>query len=212
MTTRFRRLMILVALFFVQLGAAQAWAQGGARQAGGVGYRSPYSGSLYYLRLPQVEKELELAEFQREKIKKLRDHINAEMRDGYAKLRDLPREQRTKKYYEQMNELSEDVEKTLQEILLDHQRDRLKQVSLQLSLRYRGVAATLGKSDLSEALGLSEKQQEELGEKRVELNKKLQQEYQRLRKEAQQELLEDVLTSKQLRELKKLMGEDLTSP
>jgi hypothetical protein len=212
MTAKSRMLTILVALLFVQLGAARVWGQSGGLQSGGVGYRSPYSGSLYYLRLPQVEKELELAEYQQEKIKELREKITADMRDGYAKLRDLPREERTKKYYEQLNELSANVEKQLQKILLDHQCDRLKQVSLQLSLRYRGVASALGQSELSEALGISEKQQEELREKRDEMNKKLQQEYQRLRKEAQQELLEAVLTRKQLRELKELMGDDLDSP
>jgi len=211
MAAKSRTLTILVTLLFVKLGTANVWGQAGVLQSGGVRYRSPYSGSLYYLRLPHVEKELELADYQREKIKELRETINSEMREGYAKLRDLPREERTKKYYEQLNELSDKVEKKLQEILLDHQRDRLKQVSLQLSIRYRGAAVALGKSELSEALGLSEKQQEELRKKRDEMNKKLQQEYQRLRNEAQQELLEAVLTPKQLRELKKLMGEKLAS-
>ena len=212
MTTQLRRLTILVTILVVQLGAAKIWGQSRSPQSGGAGYRSPYSGSLYYLRLPQVEKELDLADYQREKIKELRETITAEMRTGYAKLRDFPREERTKKYYEQLNELSLDVDKRLQKILLPHQRDRLKQVSLQLSMRYRGTAHALGQSELSEALGISEEQQNQLKEKRGEMNKKLQQEYQRLRKEAQQELLEEILTRRQLRKLKELMGDDLASP
>jgi len=212
MTTRSPTLTVLITILFLQLGTVPVWGQDRVLQSGGSGYRSPYGGSLYYLRLPHVEKELELADYQRAKIKELREKINTEMREGYAKLRDLPREERTKKYYKQLNELSADVEKKLQEILLDHQRDRLKQVALQLSIRYRGVAHAMGQSELAEALGISERQQKELREKRNEMNKKLQQEYQRLRKEAQQELLEAVLTPKQLRELNKLMGDGLASP
>lgn len=203
---------MLVIVLFAQFDAAGGWGQVRLVQSGGVAYRSPYGGSLYYLGLPQVEKELELADYQREQIKELRESINKEMRTGYEKLRELPREERTKKYYEQMSELSDSVEKRLQEILLDHQRDRLKQISLQLSIRYRGVAASLEQSELSGALDISEKQKKELREKRQEMYKELQQEYQRIRKEAQQELLESILTPKQLRELKKMMGKEMASP
>jgi len=190
---------------------AQAQGAGGQAAAGSIAhrYRSPYSGALYYLGNEQVKKELELVEQQQEKLKKLQEETTAKMRRMYSALRDVPREERTKRYYEKLSELTDEVEKQINEILVPHQQDRLMQLKLQLSLRQRGAMYTLGQKDLAEALNITPEQQQKLREQREAMNKKLMEEYRRLRSQYQQELLESVLTPGQLAELEKLTGEKL---
>ena len=98
-------------------------------------------------------------------------------------------------------------------MLLAHQLDRLRQIMLQMKLRSAGYgsASALSGEDVSEALGLTEEQKEQLRKKeeevRADMQEKTQEFYNKLREESRDKLL-GVLTEAQRKKLRDLMGDE----
>lgn len=201
--------------------------RGGQAAGGGTQWRyaSPYSGSLRWLLNPSVQKELELIDQQVEKVKKIQQDIQKELQDiqkemsgVYRQGSDVPAEERQKryeewrqKYYDLNAELADRTEKELQEVLLPEQRERLKQIDLQMRLRsYYSLGQELSNEELAKRLGISERQKEKLLELQQELREEIQRKtrefYARIQEEAEKKML-DALTSAQRRELEGMMGE-----
>jgi hypothetical protein len=159
---------------------------------------------------PQVQKELEVVDYQLEQIKELQSKLQAETREIYAEIAKLPREDQSAEYQEaqkKVQELYKDHNAKLKKILLPQQIDRLEQISAQMQLR--GGAAYGLRGALAEKLGLSEQQQTELKEKAAEKNRELYAKYAELKAEMEKELLDEVLTAKQRKQLDDLIGEPI---
>lgn len=142
----------------------------GRRGPGGRGFGGPggFSGPgggggdmLGLLMSEKVQQELEVIDDQKGQITKLAEAARENRPNvDFQSLRDMPEEERRQKMEElgaQMRERAKENEGKLADILLPHQMDRLKQ----LSVRARGLRA-LGDPTVAEELGLSEDQKQQI--------------------------------------------------
>ena len=116
-------------------------------------------------------------------------------------IRDRSQEERIAKFREIRDAQTKEAKEQLAEILLPHQMERLSQIGYQLSSQ-NGIRGAL-----AEKLELTEKQEEELKERGAELLKELNEEVAKLREEMNAKLISEVLTSKQQKQYKELVGE-----
>ncbi len=200
-----------VALAVVTISFASfAWAQQpGQRSRGGFVPFFGGGGNIGLLMRDDVRKELEIVDDQVKKIQALGDEMREQMRDLYSGLRDLSQEERQAKFAElreKSAELQKELSAKVDEVLLPHQRDRLKQIGLQMQMRYRGTSGLLT-DQLAEDLNITDEQKEKLRAKAEEVRKSLEEQIAKARAEARDELLE-VLTPEQREKLKALLGDD----
>jgi len=181
---------------------------------------------LGLLRSEQVQKELDLVDEQVDKLKEISETLQPEMRGRFAALRELGPEERRQKIAElreKAKSRAEEVRKKIDEVLLPHQRDRLKQIILQL----RGHSA-LDDQEIAKELGITENQEEEIRRIRTKIQDRmramweglrslgpeerrakaaaLREEVRKLRQEAVQQAL-GILTPEQTEKLEKMKGE-----
>ena len=163
---------------------------------------------LQFLGSDQVQKEIDLLDDQKEQIKEVQDEVRDIMREAFSgmreKFQDLSREERNDlmtELREQIKEDTEDAEKKVEEILVPHQLDRLKQLQLQSKMRRGGTADAL-----ADALGLSEDEAEKLKEKEEEVKKELEEDIKKLREKALDKTL-SVLPADKREKAKELIGE-----
>ncbi|MHB0959815.1 MAG: hypothetical protein ACYC0X_30185 [Pirellulaceae bacterium] len=169
--------------------------QGGPGGFGGMmGGFGRGASELALLGREEVQKELVLVDDQLSQLEELRD--NNDMRAMFEKLRDLPQEERMAKGRELMEASQKKTQQQIDEILLPHQADRLKQLVHQFQLRGGGGLAS---EEVGEKLGISEEQREKLRTKARELE-------QQLRKKLVDDLLKE-LTPEQQAKYKELVGE-----
>jgi len=176
------------------------------------------------LTLEAVQKELELVPEQKEKLKEVGEKAAAKARENFAamgKLRDLSEEERKTKFTEMNNTMraqAEQTKKDIEEILLPHQVERLKQITLQI----RGLGALQDK-EVQDALGITEEQKEKMksvGESMMEKlrgmgrggdeneRKARREKMESARKEVEAKIL-DILTTDQKEKFEKMKGAKL---
>ena len=170
MSRSVRRFVVSVAAFgllsFCYSALAQAAEEGPRRPRGGFPMGGPgmMGGSSaqmwgFLLRAEQVQKELELVDDQKAKIKEIGEKAMAKMREGFGdpeamrKLSDEERKTRFTEMRKKMLAQAEETKKEIEEVLLPYQIERLKQIALQV----RGVAA-LEEKEVQEAIGVSSEQ------------------------------------------------------
>lgn len=151
------------------------------------------------LRTESVQNELKLSEEQKEKLKQISKSYYDEMRQGsqqdWAKYREMPAEERRRKYAEIAEKRKQRLDaarKQIEAVLTPGQLDAVK------SIEFRTRAATLLRNPkILEKLGLSEEQKEKLRKNWEDLSDQMQ----RLLRESAQKALQ-ILTPKQLEDLK----------
>jgi hypothetical protein len=198
-----RKSHIVLAVLAILLAAPGAWAQRPAgRGPGGFGE------GLMLVGQESVQQELKLSE---EQVKKVDEYL-AKQRETFSGLRDLSREERQQK----LAELGKAGRGTLDAILDETQRTRLRQITLQ----QRGARA-FADPQVAEALGLDDEQKSRLqdladkareemrslfqgaaGGDRTELRKKLE-----AARAAASEKIQGLLTAEQQAKWKELIGE-----
>ncbi len=144
-----------------QLGADERGAKPGAvhHLAGGT-MGGPAAMPIFLLGSPKVQKELGLSEEQKAKLKDLAANYFREIRQRMGDLRDLPEQQRMEELAKAQKKIHAEGRglcKKIDEVLSSYQRERFKQVLLQV----RGVTA-LGDKDIAAALALTEQQKQGL--------------------------------------------------
>jgi len=197
----------VVALVCLTAATANAQRQRGQRGQGGGfggGFGGGQMGGAALLQSSQIQKELELTGDQIEKVKALAEAN----RDAFTGTRDLTREERTAKFAE----LQKSQQSKLDEILTPGQRDRFKEISLQV----RGAGA-LSEKDVQEALALSTDQKDQITKIREENRPQRGQgggnggnfeELRKAREEANNKVLA-VLTSDQKAKFEKMQGKKI---
>lgn len=172
---------------------------GGTMFGGG----NPMEASEFLLNDPGVQKELELVDEQRDQIRDMQNSFAQEIKsklDGAMK---------SGTDHNRIPEIIEDINKRkkerLAEILLPHQVDRLRQISLQSNVNNAGLGQALASKALMEQLGIDDAQKEKLKTKAEELAKELEEKVAKLRQEMREELM-DELTPDQQKKLKELLG------
>lgn len=153
----------------------------------------------------QFQDEIGLVPEQKEKLVALRQRIS-ERRQGLAReVRAAGQEKAGQVVADYEKQIRDDVKKSLGEILLPHQVDRIRQIRVQSQLRNRGVMA-ISRGELGDALALTDQQKANLAEKQKKAERELREKIDQLRKEMQKELLDEVLTPQQRETLAKLTG------
>ena len=218
---------LAVAVLGAALVAASAQEQQPRRGPGRGGMMGRFvADPLILLQSEQVQKELELVDDQKAKLRKIGEKMRNEMREAFSGLRDLSSEERRKKIDELREKLparAEELRKEVNDVLLPHQVDRLKQIRVQML-----GSGALSDKEVIETLGLTKEQQEKLRavaeettqktramfegladlsqEARREKFAEIRDETRKLREEAAKKARE-VLTPQQREKLEKLKGE-----
>ena len=201
----------LAALLVMMVVADTVSAQGRGRR-GGFGGFGGQGNSLGLLQNRQIQEELELMDDQIDELQEVQQRVGEIMRDAFSGIdwRNMEGDERQEvmdEMREKMEEEMKDIQKDVDEILLPHQRTRLKQITVQTQSRGRnGVVGALSSSAVAEELGLSEEDIEELREKQEEVQKKLQEKIAKLNQEAEDEVL-SVLSSEQRKKYKEMVGD-----
>jgi Spy/CpxP family protein refolding chaperone len=169
------------------------------------------------LRDENVQKDLELVDEQKTKLtalaEKVRDDMRAQFQGfDFGSFRDLSEEERDKRFAE-MREKSQKVvasaQSELDQILLPHQKERLKQIVVQSQLRRQDTSDALSSGALAEQLGITDEQKEKLRAKQEEVQASIREKFEKIRQEAQNELF-SVLTPEQQAKLKAMIGNPIT--
>lgn len=192
--------------------------RGGRGGPGGPGGPGVFGGGpIGLIQQQDVQQEIELTDDQQAELQKLgetiRDEIRSQMQGMFQGMRDLSDEERQARFNEirtKFEEINKNAEGRLQEVLLPHQFDRLKQIDLQSRLQ-RGGAAALTEGELADTLGLTESQRDQIREKSEVVQKDLNEKIGKLRVEARNQLLE-VLTPEQRTKLDAMMGAEFSLP
>jgi hypothetical protein len=212
--------LILGVILGVAILASTSWAQPpGGRQGRGMG---PMGGGgamglLALLNNEKVQKELELVDDQKTKLKTLGEETRTAMMESFGALRDLSDEERGPKMEQLMKENQEKTQKKLAEILMPNQLVRIKQIQLQAE----GAMALLNNSDVAKELVITDEQKKKLTEIRDELMTKMREARQEMQGLSQEERqakmakmrtdqnakLMEVLTQEQRDKFEKMKGE-----
>jgi hypothetical protein len=131
---------IVLALLGMSLLSAAAWAQPGPGMGFGMmgGGQAP-SVSMQYGRLlsmPTVQKELELVDDQKTKIREAIGKMQSAMREMFSGMQDIAPEDRQAKMEEigkKMQAQQDDLKKVIESTLLPNQLKRLKEIALQVA-------------------------------------------------------------------------------
>jgi Spy/CpxP family protein refolding chaperone len=168
------------------LASAQPGRGGGAFGGGG---------DMMLLNDENVQKDLEILDSQKEKLAALREKIGEEMRALFQGGAGGGSDAR-----EKIREKMEGFQKEVTEILLPHQRDRLKQIGVQSRLRFGSTSNAIG-----DALELSDDDKKKLADKDKELTAEMNKEIAKIREKYRDKLL-DVLGPEQKAKWKQLVG------
>lgn len=207
----------IVAIAVVSMSSV-AFAQRGRGGPGGGGglFGGGQTNGLDLLGDENVRKELDLVDDQIAKLQEVGGKMRDEMRAAFEGfdfqgLRDLSEEERNAKFApirEKMEQVSANIQKDIDQILLPQQRQRLKEIVVQSQIRRQGTSGALTSGALATELGITEEQKEQLRAKQTEVEEELRKEIEQLRLESRDKIL-SVLTPAQRAKLNSMMGQPI---
>ena len=164
------------------------------------------------LALPQIATELKLTSSQQEELQKIRQQSQEAMQKMWQEMRQPAGEGAIRQFdaatWQKTQAAQQKARKEADEnalaVLDDKQKNRLKEIRVQIALRNRGVTSLgAGGGVFGDAINLTDDQKK----KQQEIQQELQRMMAELKEEMEQEALDEVLTDSQLATLKKLRGE-----
>lgn len=156
--------------------------------------------------------ELELVEDQVQSLKDLQEDMRNVFRESFSGMRgrfqdpDVDREALMNEIRDKIQADMQGVNDGLEEILLPHQVERLKELSFQSAIKRGGTQALLSNPKVKEELGLTDAQIEQVRTKAGEVQKEIDVKIKALRDSAQDEIL-SVLSSEQQSKIKAMLGD-----
>lgn len=189
--------------------AAETFAQPGGRGRGG-GFFGRGGGTTELLMRDEVREEIMLVDDQVEQLEEVQSSFRDEIRSVFTEMREeggggFDRE----KIMEVMQEKRAELETKVNDILLPHQLDRLKQLSVQSRMRRGGAQNALESDEARDRLGISDEQLDEIREVAEKAQEEMQEKVAKLQKEAREKVLA-VLTPEQRELWKEMIGDDFT--
>lgn len=191
--------------------SSSSFAQGGRPPFGGGGPGGEMGAVFFLIQDENVRKDLELVEDQVTKLREIGRKSFEGMREMFSGFRDLSEEEREKKMTEireKMQKRTEEIQKEMNEVLLPHQRERLKQITLQSRLRRGNTSDALASETITKELGITDEQKEKLKAAQEEAEKELREKTEKLRQELKDKVLK-VLTAEQRAKFEKMIGEKI---
>lgn len=201
--------LILIAAVFSMLSVDVAFAQrGGSNRTSGMMRMMGGNNQFGLLTDKKVQEELELVDDQIEELEDLQKEAMQEIRDMFSEMQDSGGDRREafRNIREKMQERMKPYEERVNDVLLPHQQTRLKQLGYQSSGRFSGAGGVFDNQALLDDLDISDKQRDELKEAVEKAREKLQKEYKKLVKDAEDDILK-VLDSDQRKKFKELVGD-----
>ena len=201
--------LILIAAVFSMLSVDVAFAQrGGSNRTSGMMRMMGGNNQFGLLTDKKVQEELELVDDQIEELEELQKEAMQEIRDMFSEMQDSGGDRREafRNIREKMQERMKPYEERVNDVLLPHQQTRLKQLGYQSSGRFSGAGGVFDNQALLDDLDISDKQRDELKEAVEKAREKLQKEYKKLVKDAEDDILK-VLDSDQRKKFKELVGD-----
>jgi len=192
-----------ISLFSVDMVHAQ---RGGGRMMGMMGGQN---NQFALLANKDIQEQLDLVDDQVKELESIQEEAMQIMRDMFAEMQDLPREERgeaMRGMREKIQEKMKPMESKIKDVLLPHQHDRLKQLGFQNSGRNEGAGGALMNDTLLEELDVTDKQREELEEAMEKAKEDLKKEYAKLVKKAEEKVLK-VLDAEQRKKYRDMVGE-----
>ena len=163
----------------------------------------------HLFRDPSVIKDLELVDEQIDSINRLmelhRKVLQAKYQE-YHQVKDQEDPERVKEMRSALTLLQKSQQDELFDVLLPHQRDRLKQVSLQIQLKSLGPATALQHGIVGAELNITDAQKQKFAEIGKELQEQLVAKMAELKEEARKKVLAE-LTAEQRSKFESLTGE-----
>jgi len=168
----------------------------------------------------RVQSELELTDTQKDKIKKLFAGIQKMRKEYGDELKELSQSgaskekvgEKQKQLVKQLEAEKSKVQKDAFDVLLPHQVDRLRQVTVQVFMqegaKQQKTKSGLLTKEMIEFLEIDEAQQKKILNKTEELQKKMQEELRALQDKYVNELLKE-LTAKQRKKYKDTIGDQI---
>lgn len=192
--------LALLGMSFFALDSVEA--QRGRGMFGGGG-----DSLLNLLMNENVQKELDFIDDQAEQVEELQQEFREEMRFMFEDMRNGggDRNEMFQQMREKMGELNKDFNSKAEELLIDDQLKRLKQLQNQSRMN-GGVERALQNESFREELDITDEQMEELREKAEEVREWINKEVAKIREEGQKKVL-SVLTSEQQDRIKEMVGE-----
>lgn len=180
-----------------------------------------YGGGIYLpedvtqmLSLPQFVEELKLTSGQQKELLEVRRKSQEALQKMWKEMRpagtgtirqfDATAWQKTRAAQQKARD---EAEKNALAILNDEQKNRLKEIRVQVALRNRGVTSLGSGGAFGDEIKLTDEQKKKLQAKQREIQQELQRMMAELKEEMEQEALDEVLTDSQLETLKKIRGE-----
>lgn len=186
-----------------------AFAQRGGRGGGMMRMWGGGNNQLGLLTDSKVQQELELVDDQIKELEEIQQEAMTMVRDMFSEMQDIPREERgefMRGLRDKMQEKLKPIESRVNEVLLPHQRDRLKQLGFQSSGRGQGAGGALMNEDVLDELDVTDKQKEDLEEAIEKAKEELEKKYKELVKDAENDILK-VLDSDQRKKYREMVGE-----
>ncbi|MFP6657782.1 MAG: hypothetical protein VB853_06335 [Pirellulales bacterium] len=211
MSLLIRKSALLVVVLILTASSA-VWAQREDRGRGRGFFGGGGGGDLGLLMRDDVRKELEIVDEQMEKLRDLGSSFRDELRESFSGLRDLDEDERRARFEElreKMETKREELNTKIGEVLLPHQKTRLKQIGLQMQMQSRGTSGLLN-DRLAEELGITDEQKARLRAAAEKAREELAEKTKKAREEARDTILSE-LTADQRKKLEQLLGEDFES-
>jgi hypothetical protein len=160
---------LTIGLVVALASTASAQRQRGGQGRGGFGGGFAGAGVGFLISNEAVQKELKLDKDQVDKATEAVKNVREKHADDFAKLRDVPQEERRAKMQELTKAVNDETLKGVSEVLKPEQLTRLKQIELQ-----RASFAAFSRADVQEALKLTTEQKEKVKTISDEANKDIQ--------------------------------------
>ena len=215
--------MLAAALAVVAMISASSMAQppgpppgrgGPPGEFGGRGFPGrggPGGGMGGLLRMQEVRDELGLVEDQMTDLQALGEEMRDRFRSEMGNMRERMRDPEFRdEMRARMEEIRGEAEERLAETLTTEQLARLRQINLQQQMQ-RGGPGALMNPEVSEALGITDTQREQLRERGQKIRSEMEAKMRELRNSAHEQMLE-VLTTEQRTKLQEMMGEKFDLP
>jgi uncharacterized protein YjgD (DUF1641 family) len=149
--------------------------------------------ALSLLNDPDIQKEIEMASDQLKEYQEMQQSLQQAIEQRMGDLTSGNFDPKNaREIGEVVRKMREEHQTRIERLLLPHQFQRLQQISLQRHIQQNGAVGALGNKQLMEELGLTEEQLERLKKRSGEINDQLKIKMEKLKEEAQAELLAEL--------------------
>jgi hypothetical protein len=154
---------------------------------------------------PSIRKEIDMLDYQYDDVRQRHAKIIRSMNEQIVTLLKSEDQSNLGDLREQLGQIRENAEAEVEQAILPHQYDRLKQLRYHVLMRRLGPVNVITSNPLAEEIGLSPSQSKNLKQSALEINEDLEQQIAELRLRAMDKLISQLEKDQQIK-LNAIMG------